>query len=353
MGSSFGVGFVNHTARGLSSSRGFDRRRDLVCYVPLNKQFNSGDFDMDDKMTVSRRTALSLGAGLPMAAAFAGQGVAKAEMKGADFAKHHRVKLGEFEVTTLLAGTATRDEPQKIFGQNVSAEEFAAVSEEAFLPADKVQFFFTPTLVNTGAELILFDTGLNPKGITGAIAAAGYTPDQVDKVVITHMHGDHIGGLMGDAGETFTNAAYIGGAAEHNHWSGADNDGFKAKVAPLSEKMTMLDDGGSVASGITAMAAFGHTPGHMCYMIENGGQQMVLIADLANHPVWSLAKPDWEVRFDMDKAAAAASRRKVLGMIAADKVMMVGYHMPFPAMGYVAAKDDGFQYVPMSYQMML
>mmetsp|Transcript_21243 Transcript_21243/g.27947 ORF Transcript_21243/g.27947 Transcript_21243/m.27947 type:complete len:104 (+) Transcript_21243:1-312(+) len=90
-------------------------------------------------------------------------------------------------------------------------------------------------------------------------------------------------------------------------------------VTPMAEKITFLDDGGSVTSGITAMAAFGHTPGHMTYMLESNGQQLLIAADLANHYVWSLAKPDWEVRFDADKAAAAASRRKVLGMLAADK----------------------------------
>lgn len=304
-------------------------------------------------MILSRRAALGVGAAAPLAAALPTTASAAAEMKGMSIAKSRRVPLGGFEVTTLLAGTAARDAPQGIFGMNVSEEEFASVSEENFLPTDKVQFFFTPTLVNTGSELILFDTGLNPAGITAAVEDAGYTTDQIDKVVITHMHGDHIGGLMGDAGETFANAAYMTGAVEHNHWAAADNDTFKAKVAPLSEKMTMLDDGGSVASGITAMAAFGHTPGHMGYMIESEGKQLMLIADLANHPVWSLAKPDWEVRFDMDKAGAAASRRKVLGMLAADRVPMVGYHMPFPAMGYVAARGDGFEYIPAGYQLML
>ena len=304
-------------------------------------------------MNLTRRAALSLGASLPLAAALPHAAVAKAEMKGMGIAKSRRVELGEFEVTTLLAGTATRDDPQGIFGMNVSPEEFAKVSDEAFLPTDKVQFFFTPTLINTGSEVILFDTGLNAEGITAAVEAAGYTADQVDKVVITHMHGDHIGGLMGDAGETFKNASYIAGSVEHNHWSKADNKGFNTKVAPLSEKMTMIEDGASVASGITSVSAPGHTPGHMGYMIESNDAQIMLIADLANHPVWSLAKPDWEVRFDMDKAQAAASRRKVLGMLAADRVAMVGYHMPFPAMGYVATKDDGFEYVPMSYQMML
>ena len=301
----------------------------------------------------SRRAALTAGAALPFAAALPGVSHAKAEMKGASLPIHNRIALGGFEVTTLLAGSRAVESPQNIFGMNVSAEEFAAMSQANYIPADKVQFFFTPTLVNTGSELILFDTGLNAGGITKAVEAAGYTADQVDKVVITHMHGDHIGGLMSDSGATFANASYVTGAVENNHWSKADNDNYKGRVAPVLEKMSFLDDGGSVASGVTAMASFGHTPGHMCYMIESDGHQLMLIADLANHPVGSLAKPDWEVKFDMDKGAAAASRRKVLGMLAADRVPMVGYHMPFPGLGYVGAKDDGFEYIPHSYQMLL
>lgn len=125
---------------------------------------------------------------------------------------------------------------------------------------------------------------------------------------------------------------------------------IRASVVPLADQMTFLDDGGSVTGGITAMAAFGHTPGHMGYMIESDGAQLMLIADLANHYVWSLAYPDWEVRFDADKAAAAASRRRVLGMLAADRIPFVGYHMPFPALGYVEANGDGFRYAPATYQ---
>ncbi|MEM9970254.1 MAG: MBL fold metallo-hydrolase, partial [Pseudomonadota bacterium] len=101
------------------------------------------------------------------------------------------------------------------------------------------------------------------------------------------------------------------------------------------------------------MAAFGHTPGHMTYMLDSGGKQVLLMADMANHYVWSLAYPDWEVRFDMDKEAAAATRRRVLGMVAADRIPIIGYHMPFPALGYVDTREDGFRYVPVSYQLML
>lgn len=303
--------------------------------------------------TMTRRQALVASAAVPAAALATGRADAAAEMKGSSMAKYNRFVLGDFEVTTLLVGSMPREEIQTIFGMNVSPEEFAKVSDENFIPADKSQFFFTPTLINTGSEVILFDTGLNAEGTGAALAEAGYSPDQVDKVVITHMHGDHIGGLMTDDTETFANAAYMTGAAENNHWAGAENERYEQKMRPLVEKFAFLDDGNDVASGITSMAAFGHTPGHMTYRIESGGKSLLLFADLANHPVWSLGYPDWEVRFDMDKAAAAASRRKVLGMLAAEKIPFIGYHMPFPAVGFVETRGDGFRYVPTSYQLML
>lgn len=89
----------------------------------------------------------------------------------------------------------------------------------------------------------------------------------------------------------------------------------------------------------------------MAYRLESGGQSLLIGGDFTNHHVWSLAYPDWEVRFDQDKAAAAATRRKILGMLAADRVPLIGYHMPFPGMGYVETRGDGFRYVPVSYQL--
>lgn len=300
---------------------------------------------------MTRRTILTAAIALPFVAP--GMARAAAPMLGAAIPAFRRFKLGGFEVTTLLAATMARPDPHSIFGLNVSAGEFAAVSAAALLPTDAAQFFFTPTVVNTGEKLVLFDTGLAPEGITGALAQAGHGPDQVDLVVITHMHPDHIGGLRANGTDTFPNATYATGRVEFDAWSKMDNAGFEEKVRPLAEAMTMMEDGASAFAGHTAMAAFGHTPGHMAHLIESEGARLLIAADFANHPVWSLAHPDWEVKFDMDKAAAAATRRRLLDMMAAEKLPFVGYHLPWPGIGFAARDDAGYRYLPTSYQLML
>lgn len=302
---------------------------------------------------MSRRSLLAGSAAVPLAAALAVPSSAKAPMLGASQVMFNRFKLGAFEVTTLLAGTRTVNNPKTIFGLNVSQNAFERASAANFIPTDAAQFFFTPTVVNTGSELILFDTGLNPTSITETLEAAGYAASDVDTVVITHMHGDHVGGLADEIGPTFENARYVTGRVEYDTTAKTENKNFHAKVKPLAEQMAFLEDGGSVASGVTAMAAFGHTPGHMAYMLESDGQQLAIMADFANHYVWSLAYPDWEVKFDRDKPAAAATRRRMLDMLAADKLPFIGYHMPFPARGYVEENGDGYRYVPASYQTMM
>lgn len=281
-------------------------------------------------------------------------------------AAYKRFSLGEFEITVLSDGHRVVPGPQKIFGINKTEEEVSELLQNNYLPVDKMQFTFAPTLVNTGADLVLFDTGNGEGGREAGVGqtlanlkASGYAPEQVTVVVLTHMHGDHIGGLMEAGAPAYPNARYVTGQAEFDFWSsedrigtGAENGhkGVLAKVVPLAEKMSFIGDGESVVSGITSMAAFGHTPGHMIYGLESGGRTLMLTADTANHFVLSLQRPDWEVVFDTDKAKAAATRKAVLDMIATDRLPFVGYHMPFPAVGFIEKASEGYRFIPETYQ---
>ncbi|WP_316012868.1 MBL fold metallo-hydrolase [Roseobacter sp. HKCCA0434] len=312
--------------------------------------------------TLTRRAALALGGAALAAPAFAG-----APLLGPSRPFHRRVQLGEFEVTTLLDVATPVPDPHTIFGTEQDPETVKELLRQNNLPTGTAEFTFAPTLVNTGEELILFDTGngdsgMAPGQLVSRMMEAGYGPDQVDVVVLTHMHPDHIGGLTDAGSPVFTNARYVTGQTEYDFWNSPDRMGTPAegthqlvqqKMRPLADQTTFIAPGDAVASGIEAVEAFGHTPGHMAYHIESAGQRLMLIADVANHFVLSMERPDWEVRFDADKAAAAATRRKVLGMIAADGIPFIGYHMPFPAMGYLEENGEGFAFEAMSYQLNL
>lgn len=278
----------------------------------------------------------------------------------------HLFKVGDFQVMVIKDGARASGNPGETFGTDQSAETVGRLLTDNFLPADGYVNSFAPVLIDTGSEIILFDTGFGKAGraqgtgrLVEGMAAAGYMPEDVSIVVLTHMHGDHIGGLMEDGNPAFPKARYIAGEAEYDFWTDAARAGTPAEgnqkavltnVKPNAEKMTFLKDGGEVVSGITAILAAGHTPGHMIFNVESQGRRLLLTADTANHFVLSLQRPDWEVRFDMDKAKAAETRKKVFDMVATDRIAFLGYHMPFPAVGFVEKLDTGYRFVPKSYQ---
>lgn len=304
-------------------------------------------------------------------AALATPAAATAPMQGIHRPAVSRFKVGAFEVTTILDGAVQLPGPHPIFGQNVGADAVAALAEQNFLPADRMEIGFTVTVVNTGAHTVLFDTGNggdtgrrpNAGLLLARLGHAGIAPSDIDFVVLTHFHGDHIGGMTEQGLETFPQAGYMIPAAEYDFWTQeglASREGMAGRVALVNQKVLpfhgrtdFIKGGDQIVPGIEAIDAHGHTPGHTAYHIESEGQRLMLIADSCNHYVVSLQRPDWHVRFDMDKEAAARTRKDLLGMIAADRIPFVGYHMPFPAVGYLETHGEGFRYVPASYQLFL
>ncbi|UUX50337.1 MBL fold metallo-hydrolase [Nisaea acidiphila] len=321
---------------------------------------------------MNRREALLAAAGTLAApailSALPSVAEAGAPMQGASYPTHYRFKLGKFEITTVRDGAIQLDGPHPIFGQNVTQEEVAKLAEENFLSGSRMEISFTPVIVNTGNEVIMFDSGNgdgrrpNAGQLASVLAKAGFTADQIDVVVLTHFHPDHIGGLMEGGQPLFPNARYVTGAAEYDFWSPPEMAEGKlarvgklvqSNVVPFAEKMTFLKPGEDVVTGVQAVNSFGHTPGHMAYHFESEGRRLLAWADTTNHYVASLQRPDWHVRFDMDKEAAAASRKKVLDMVAAERIPATGYHMPFPAVGYVEKHGSGYRWIPASYQLNL
>lgn len=327
----------------------------------------------DTASRITRRGLLAAAAGTTAAFALPQSGgspvMAAAPMMGVHRPSFYRFRLGEFEVVTFLDGAVQRDGPHPIFGKDQKPETVHELLEENFLPPTRFENPYVPALVNTGKELVLFDTGNGPlrrgKGaglLASLLKDAGYSPEQIDVVVITHGHPDHIGGLLEDNKPGFPNARYVFGAAEFDYWRKGENipdprkktQALFAEIAvPFGEKATMIAPGDDVVTGIRSMETFGHSPGHMSFHVESGSSQLLIWADVCNHYVVSLQRPDWEVAFDHDKAMAAATRKKVFDMVNTDRIPVVGHHMPFPGVGYLDRHGNGYHWVAAGYQLNL
>jgi glyoxylase-like metal-dependent hydrolase (beta-lactamase superfamily II) len=323
-----------------------------------------------DETMRTRRQVLALAGGAASAAVIdaklSGAAIAAAPMMGVMRPQIYRFKLGAFEVVNILDGYIQPPSFHPTYGNDQTPETVAEFAKANGL-SSKFEHHYVPTLVNTGKELVLFDAG-NPSGrqpttgkLRSLIETAGYKPEQIDVVVITHGHPDHIGGLMTDGKPTYPNARVVFGEVEFDFWKKGivrearkeNLEMFNRIAVPFGEKATFLKPEGEVVSGIRAVNAFGHSPGMMAYHIESGGQRLLIWGDVANHYVMAIQKPEWHVGFDDIKDMAAATRKRILDMVSTDRIPVAGFHMPFPSIGFVEKAGGGYRWVPASYQFNL
>ena len=292
---------------------------------------------------------------------------AAAPPAGKQNAGWYRYKVGTHEVTVATDGVNRFKFPDTFVVNKGRAEVNAGLAGAFLQPApDMIAIPYSPIAVNTGTKLVVIDTGTGEanfertKGAAGQfhgnLKAAGIDRNQVDSVIISHFHGDHINGLLTpDNKPSFANAEILVPAAEWKYFmddgemSRQTSDRMKGVFAgvrrvfdALGRKVTPYEPGKELAPGITSVATNGHTPGHNSHIIASGDAKVFVQGDVTNIPLF-VRNPGWHLMFDEDANMAEATRRKVYDMLAAEKMMVQGFHYPFPALAYIEKTSSGYR----------
>ena len=297
---------------------------------------------------------------------------AAAPAAGKQNAGWYRYKVGEFEVTVVTDGQGSNPLGDS-YVVNTPKDAVAKDLEAQFLPKDKVIHTYTPVVINTGSKLVAIDTGLGlgtyaqSKGALGQyqanLKAAGIDASAIDVVIISHFHGDHINGLIGpDNKPMFPNAEIMVPEVEWAFWMDESNVSKLPDVAKpqmpnpkrvfgaLGDKVTKYQDKKELVPGITSVFTQGHTHGHHSHIVSSGNNTLLVQADVtAGAATLFVRNPDWQFVFDSDKPTAVATRKKLYDMASADRMMVQGFHLPFPAAGYIEKAGNGYRLVPATW----
>ena len=279
----------------------------------------------------------------------------------------YRMMLGDIEVTALLDGTLDLQPKQLL--TNTTQQDVGKLLDKSF-QKDTVQTSVNGYLINTGSKLVLVDTGA--AGLFGPTAgnllanlkASGYQPEQVDEVYITHMHPDHVGGLLADGKPAFPNAIVRADQHDADFWlsqatmekAPKEVQGFfQGAMASLNPyvaagRFKPFDGEAELVPGVRSFAARGHTPGHSIYAVESKGQKLVLWGDLMHVAAVQFPQPQVTISFDNDSKSAAIQRKKAYADAAKGGFLVAGAHLPFPGIGHIRAEGRGYVWVPVDYQ---
>ncbi|BAL24540.1 MBL fold metallo-hydrolase [Azoarcus sp. KH32C] len=318
---------------------------------------------MFKKLTPIIAVSAALLALVPVAPAIAEVPMVKTQVPG-----YYRTMVGQFEVTALFDGAIELD--VKLL-RNTKPDELKWRLARHFVGNPKMQTAVNAYLINTGKNLVLVDAGaagLFGPGLGNVISnmkASGYDPSQVDAVVVTHMHGDHIGGLAdANSQPAFPNAVVHVSQADNDYWlseknaagAPADMQGlFKmardiAGIYQSRGKWKTFSDGSELVPGIRAVKANGHTPGHTAFSVESGDQKLLIWGDIIHAHGVQFSQPEVSIEFDVDQDQAIATRRSLLYAMATGKTLVAGMHLPFPGLGHVRADGKGvYSWVPIEY----
>jgi len=274
-------------------------------------------------------------------------------------------KIGNFDCIVLSDGTFSY--PDHSFFVNAPRERLEQVFREHNIPPGEITVPWTCLFINTGQQWVLVDTGAGAGSVPTAgkllqnLQAEGIEPIDIDVVIITHGHPDHIGGNTDSEGRpVFPNARYVMWKEEWEFWTSEPDltqlkvseeikqtmRSFAAKnLPPLQARLRLVGNETEILPGIQAIAAPGHTPGHMALVISSGNERLLYISDTVLHPI-HLEQPEWYPAFDFAPEQAMNTRRQLLNRIAARKVLMIASHFPFPGMGHIVRKGEGWQWQP-------
>ena len=269
--------------------------------------------------------------------------------------------IGELSAKALRDGTLEFPNDNKIFGVGHTQEEVAALLSQAGLPTDKLELGLAPLLVTTADRVLLFDTGAGTNFGPGAgklpdsLAEAGVDAQSVTDIFISHVHGDHVGGLVNAQGAlTFPNAKIhiakpewkflTGLGAEKAKGFGVQN--YDALVAAMKPKVDDFAPNAELVPGVVkAVEIKGHTPGHSGYRIQSGPDSLLYIVDAMHHYVVSVQKPEWPMSFDADQAVGAKSRAALAADLAQKGQRVYAVHFPFPGLGRIEKQGDVYAWV--------